>query len=70
MVVTPHAQQTELLPLVQPAQEFRVHVRTSQTAVRTGRLDAQCSVKSVCGNRLSGYNATTRLQSNVARHVC
>ena len=48
-VVTPRAQQTELLPLVQLAQELRVHVRTLQTAVRTGRLKAQFSVKSVFG---------------------
>jgi len=48
-VVTPHAQQTELLPFVQLAQELRVHVRTLQTAVRTGRLEAQFSVKSVFG---------------------
>jgi DNA-binding transcriptional regulator YiaG len=48
-VVTHHAQQTELLPLVQLAQELRVHVRTLQAAVRTGRLEAHFSVKSVFG---------------------
>ena len=48
-VVTHHAQQTELLPLVQLAQELRVHIRTLQAAVRTGRLEAHFSVKSVFG---------------------
>jgi DNA-binding transcriptional regulator YiaG len=44
-----HAQRTELLPLARLAQEFRVHVRTLQAAVRTGRLAAQFSVKSIFG---------------------
>ena len=44
-----HAQQTELLPLSQLARELHVHVRTVQAAVRTGRLAAHFSVKSVFG---------------------
>jgi len=48
-VVRHHAQQTELLPVVQLAQELRVHLRTWQAAVRTGRLEAHFSVKSVFG---------------------
>jgi len=44
-----HARQTELLPLDQLANEFHVHVRTLQAAVRTGRLEAHFSVKSVFG---------------------
>ncbi len=48
-VVTHHARQTELLPLDQLANELHVHVRTLQAAVRTGRLDAHFSVKSVFG---------------------
>lgn len=42
-----HAQQMELLPLSQLAKELHVHIRTLQTAVRTGRLDAHFSVKSI-----------------------
>jgi DNA-binding transcriptional regulator YiaG len=37
------------LPLDQLANELHVHVRTLQAAVRTGRLDAHFSVKSVFG---------------------
>ena len=48
-VVAHHARQTELLPLDQLANELHVHVRTLQAAVRTGRLDAHFSVKSVFG---------------------
>jgi hypothetical protein len=44
-----HARQTELLPLDRLANEFQVHVRTLRAAVRTGRLDAHFSVKSVFG---------------------
>jgi len=44
-----HAQQTELLPLSQLAKELRIHIRTLQAAVRTGRLTAHFSVKSVFG---------------------
>src|SRR4051794_3082660 len=44
-----HAQQTELLPLSKLAEELHVSVRTLQAAVRTGRLDAHFSVKSVFG---------------------
>jgi DNA-binding transcriptional regulator YiaG len=48
-VVARHARQTELLPLDRLANELHVHLRTLQAAVRTGRLDAQFSVKSVFG---------------------
>jgi transcriptional regulator with XRE-family HTH domain len=44
-----HAQRSERLPLAQLAREFHVHVRTLQAAVRTGRLDAHFSVKSIFG---------------------
>ena len=47
--VAHHQRQNELLPLEQLAREFRVHVRTLQAAVRTGRLDAHFSIKSVFG---------------------
>lgn len=43
------AQQTELLPLARLAKELHVHVRTLQAAVRTGRLEAHFSVRSVFG---------------------
>jgi DNA-binding transcriptional regulator YiaG len=49
IVVGHHARQTQLLPLDQLANEFHVHVRTLRAAVRTGRLDAHFSVKSVFG---------------------
>lgn len=41
--------QHELLPLARLAGEFDVHIRTLQAAVRTGRLTAQFSVRSVFG---------------------
>ena len=47
--VARHQRQAELLPLDQLAKELHVHVRTLQAAVRTGRLDAHFSVKSVFG---------------------
>jgi len=58
--VARHAQQSERLPLRELAQEFQVHVRTLQTAVRTGRLAAHFSVKSVFGRprRLATRAAT------------
>jgi len=48
-VVAHHQRQHELLPLDQLANELRVHIRTLQAAVRTGRLEAHFSVKSVFG---------------------
>jgi DNA-binding transcriptional regulator YiaG len=48
-VVAHYQRQHELLPLVQLAKELRVHIRTLQAAVRTGRLEAHFSVKSVFG---------------------
>jgi DNA-binding transcriptional regulator YiaG len=51
-VVARRARQAELLPLDQLANELHVHVRTLQAAVRTGRLDAHFSVKSVFGQPL------------------
>ena len=50
--ISDHARQTELLPLAQLANEFHVHIRTLRAAVRTGRLDAHFSVKSVFGRPL------------------
>ena len=44
-----HQYQQTLLPLDQLAQEFHVHIRTLQAAVRTGRLSAHFSVRSVFG---------------------
>jgi DNA-binding transcriptional regulator YiaG len=59
------AQQMELLPLSQLAREFHVHVRTLQAAVRTGRLDAHFSVKSVFGRprRLATRAAAERFMA-------
>lgn len=48
-VVAHYQRQHELLPLSQLAQELRVHIRTLQAAVRTGRLEAHFAVKSVFG---------------------
>jgi DNA-binding transcriptional regulator YiaG len=48
-VVAHYRRQHELLPLGQLAKELRVHIRTLQAAVRTGRLEAHFSVKSVFG---------------------
>jgi DNA-binding transcriptional regulator YiaG len=55
-----HTQQTELSPLRELAKEFRVHLRTLQAAVRTGRLAASFSAKSVFGRpkRLATRAAT------------
>ncbi len=47
--VAHHQRQHERLPLSQLAKELHVHIRTLQAAVRTGRLDAHLSVKSVFG---------------------
>ena len=47
--VADHQRQHEQLPLDQLAKELHVHIRTLQAAVRTGRLAAQFSVKSVFG---------------------
>ena len=44
-----HQRQNALLPLDQLAKELHVHIRTLQAAVRTGRLAAHFSVKSVFG---------------------
>ena len=44
-----HRRQHERLPLDQLAKEFHVHIRTLQAAVRTGRLAAHFSVRSVFG---------------------
>ena len=69
-VVEHHAQQTELLPLSQLAKEFHVHVRRLQAAVRTGRLDAHFSVKSVIGRprRLATRAAAERFMA--LHHRC
>ena len=44
-----HQRQQELLPLDRLAKELHVHIRTLQAAVRTGRLNAHFSVRSVFG---------------------
>ena len=44
-----YQRQHEQLPLAQLASEFHVHIRTLQAAVRTGRLNAHFSVRSVFG---------------------
>ena len=61
-----HAHQTELLPVAELAKEFRVHVRTLQAAVRTGRLAAHFSVKSVFGRprRLATRAATEEFMAS------
>jgi hypothetical protein len=53
------------LPLDQLAKELHVHVRTLQAAVRTGRLDAHFSVKSVFGRprRLATRAAAERFMA-------
>src|SRR4051812_8964754 len=47
--VSHYQRQHERLPLCQLATELRVHIRTLQAAVRTGRLAAHFSVKSIFG---------------------
>ena len=47
--VAHHQRQDERLPLDQLAKELHVHIRTLQAAVRTGRLAAHFSVKSLFG---------------------
>jgi DNA-binding transcriptional regulator YiaG len=61
-----HAHQTGLLRLDELAKEFHVHVRTLQAAVRTGRLAAQFSVKSVFGRprRLATRAATEQFMAS------
>jgi DNA-binding transcriptional regulator YiaG len=65
--VTHHQRQHERLPLDQLAREFHLHVRTLQAAVRTGRLDAHFSVKSIFGRprRLATRAATEQF---LAKH--
>ena len=61
--VADHQRQHEQLPLDQLAKEL--HVRTLQAAVRTGRLDAHFSVKSVFGRprRLATRAAAERFMA-------
>lgn len=47
--VASRAKRRELLQLDQLAKELGVHIRTLQAAARTGRLEAQFSVRSVFG---------------------
>src|SRR5450759_2242745 len=63
--VAHHQRQNERLPLDQLAKELHVHVRTLQAAVRTGRLDAHFSVKSVFGRprRLATRAAAERFMA-------
>jgi DNA-binding transcriptional regulator YiaG len=44
-----HKRRHQLLPLAVLARELNVHVRTLQTAARTGRLDTHFSARSVFG---------------------
>ena len=62
-----HAERTELMPMAQLAQEFHVHVRTLQAAVRTGRLAAHFSVKSVFG-RPRRLATRAAVEQFIARH--
>jgi DNA-binding transcriptional regulator YiaG len=62
-----HAERTELMPLAQLAQEFHVPVRTLQAAVRTGRLTAHFSVKSVFG-RPRRLATRAAVEQFIARH--
>jgi DNA-binding transcriptional regulator YiaG len=62
-----HAERTELMPMAQLAQEFHVHVRTLQAAVRTGRLTAHFSVKSVFG-RPRRLVTRAAVEQFIARH--
>lgn len=63
--VADHQRQHEQLPLDQLAKELHVHIRTLQAAVRTGRLDAHFSVKSVFGRprRLATRAAAARFMA-------
>jgi DNA-binding transcriptional regulator YiaG len=60
-------QQADLLPLAQLADELHVHIRTLQAAVRTGRLDAHFSVKSVFG-RPRRFAARAAAEQFMATH--
>jgi DNA-binding transcriptional regulator YiaG len=61
-----HARRTALLPLAALAKEFHVHIRTLQAAVRTGRLAAHFSVRSVFGRprRLATRAATEQFMAS------
>jgi len=65
-VVAHHRRQEALLPLAELARELGVHVRTLQAAVRTGRLQANFSVRSVvgrpmrCASRAAGQHFLAR----------
>lgn len=63
--VAHHQRQNKRLPLDQLAKELHVHVRTLQAAVRTGRLVAHFSVKSVFGRprRLATRAAAERFMA-------
>jgi DNA-binding transcriptional regulator YiaG len=63
-----HLQQTEWLSLGELAQEFGVHLRTLQAAVRTGRLAAQFSVKSVFGRPMRAVTRAATAQFMVSHY--
>jgi DNA-binding transcriptional regulator YiaG len=61
------ARRRQLLPLAILARELGVHVRTLQSAARTGRLETQFSVRSVFGRpmRFASHEAGERF---IAQH--
>lgn len=65
--VVHHQRQHELLPLDQLARELHVHLRTLQAAARTGRLDAQFSVRSAFGRPIRHASRAAGHQF-IARH--
>ena len=68
VAVAHHARQHDPLPLQQLAGEFHVHIRTLQAAVRTGRLTAHFSVRSVFGRaRRLATRGAGGLTSSAAR---
>jgi len=66
-VLAVHAKQRELLPLAKLANELGVHVRTLQAAARSGRLEAQFSVRSVFGRPMR-FASRTAGDQFIARH--
>ena len=65
-----HQLQAELLPLAQLATELGVHVRTLQAATRTGRLEAQFSVRSVFGRPIRFASRAAGEQFLAAHYRC
>jgi DNA-binding transcriptional regulator YiaG len=67
MSAAQYRRQQELLPLNQLAKELSVHLRTLQTAARTGRLETHFSVRSVFGRPLRSASRAAGEQF-VAKH--